>query len=724
MMELFGIAGKVVEIDIAPGRARNLDVALSLAAAEIPIFPVTVFRDATGKWKKKPAIKGWQKAACDDPDQIRRWWTEFPEAIPGIELGRAGLIVIDPDRDADGADGVAAFAGLMAGHVAQAQPPKTSTAGGGEHHFYRQPPSMQLGNGEGRLPKGINVRGAGGFVVAPGAVRLDGAIWKPTPGFPGLTQAFQAGTVPVLPDWLLELIAPKPRTTPVTTAPGGNLPGLPGWERAYAAAALRNSVAELQRTSPGHRNNKLNAIAYRLGGMVARGWIEREAVITNLFAACESNRLASDDGADSVRQTIESGLNAGIAHPHPDLPDANQQKAPDSDKGDSPSPPLLPVVWDGDISPNRVQWLVRDLVPMGSAGLMVGESRAGKTFLAIDLARALSKGGSFVTKPARAGGTLYVAAEASGTIPNRLRAARLGPLAPFLDEQGRDKADGREPARLCVAIIPKPPNLLTEEGRGQLVATARDLSARMQEKFGFPLRLIIIDTMLAAFDIADWNDPSQTRRVMNALARIAEETGTVVIGVHHHGKDVTRGAAGSYALTAAADFMISVLAETKTEGEVSTRRVSVTKLRDGATGWGCEFDLVPFKVGVDDEGEDIYSAFVEPKTVTAGFGQSAGSQKKKTPSPGSAAFNTAFEEALKDSGMNRLVPPHGKSVRMVRVTDVRASFDRKYKPAGTPADLADARRQAFKRATKAILDEGEVRKGFWDDTDWLWPDEE
>lgn len=54
---------------------------------------------------------------------------------------------------------------------------------------FPSPPDMQLGNGEGRLPKGINVRGRGGFVVAPGAVRPDGVTWKPTPGFE-LTQAF------------------------------------------------------------------------------------------------------------------------------------------------------------------------------------------------------------------------------------------------------------------------------------------------------------------------------------------------------------------------------------------------------------------------------------------------------------------------------------------------------------------------------------------------------
>jgi RecA-family ATPase len=112
---------------------------------------------------------------------------------------------------------------------------------------------------------------------------------------------------------------------------------------------------------------------------------------------------------------------------------------------------------------------------------------------------------------------------------------------------------GAEPKSLCVAILPKPPNLLIEQGRAQLVATALDVSKAMQARFGIPLRLIVIDTMLAAFDIRDWNDPAETRRVMNTLSRIAEETSTVVLGIHHHGKDVARGAAGSYALTAAAE---------------------------------------------------------------------------------------------------------------------------------------------------------------------------
>jgi len=64
-------------------------------------------------------------------------------------------------------------------------------------------------------------------------------------------------------------------------------------------------------------------------------------------------------------------------------------------------------------------------------GLMVGESRAGKTFLALNLAQALAKGDMFLTKRARVGGTLYVAAEAPGTIPGRLRAALLDRWSRF-----------------------------------------------------------------------------------------------------------------------------------------------------------------------------------------------------------------------------------------------------------------------------------------------------
>jgi hypothetical protein len=118
----------------------------------------------------------------------------------------------------------------------------------------------------------------------------------------------------------------------------------------------------------------------------------------------------------------------------------------------------------------------------------------------------------------------------------------------------KKKALAKNPPHFA-STLSKVPNLLADGGQGELIATALDVSDQMRGRFDLPLSLIVIDTMLAAFDIRDWNDPGETRRIMSPLAAIAEKTGAVVLGVHHHGKDVTRGAAGSYALTAAADFV-------------------------------------------------------------------------------------------------------------------------------------------------------------------------
>jgi hypothetical protein len=48
-------------------------------------------------------------------------------------------------------------------------------------------------------------------------------------------------------------------------------------------------------------------------------------------------------------------------------------------------------------------------------------------------------------------------------------------------------------------------------------------------------------------------------------------------------------------------------------------------------------------IGVDEEGMDIVSAFVDPKPRTAGFNRSGRTKQKKKPIPESLiAFNKAF----------------------------------------------------------------------------------
>jgi putative DNA primase/helicase len=203
--------------------------------------------------------------------------------------------------------------------------PVTATAGGGFHYVFRQPGGASLGNRRGSLPEGVDVRGAGGWIVAPGSERPDRSKWQSLVDHPQLAAVFPDG-IPYLPQWIRDLIQKRPAKTTFaieysranSTAKAGSR------ETSYAISALNHSVADLAAAGAGSRNNDANAIAYRMGRMVARGWLDRAEVFIALLQACETNKLVIDDGIDAIKATIESGLVAGICNPHNDLPERAQ----------------------------------------------------------------------------------------------------------------------------------------------------------------------------------------------------------------------------------------------------------------------------------------------------------------------------------------------------------------------------------------------------------------
>jgi len=219
----------------------NLIAALSLAAARLPMFPT--------RPDKRPLLVGWQEKASTEEEQIHNWWNTHPAALPAIDVGRAGLVVIDCDRHPGGKDGIEAFNRLISANGGSlAAVPMTKTANGGAHLFFKQPEGEPLGNGRGELPDGIDVRGVGGFVIAPGAVLPDGKQWQSVNGRPSLADAYKAGTIPELPLWLAGIIRPNRQSngngTDEYTRPRANSSLRC---QAYAAAALQGAAAELKR---------------------------------------------------------------------------------------------------------------------------------------------------------------------------------------------------------------------------------------------------------------------------------------------------------------------------------------------------------------------------------------------------------------------------------------------------------------------------------------------
>ena len=87
----------------------------------------------------------------------------------------------------------------------------------------------------------------------------------------------------------------------------------------YAKRALGNACFELRHCPEGQRNTKLNALAYKMGRLIARGWIGRERVESYFLKCCEANGLLADDGESQCRATLASGINAGMKLPYHDI---------------------------------------------------------------------------------------------------------------------------------------------------------------------------------------------------------------------------------------------------------------------------------------------------------------------------------------------------------------------------------------------------------------------
>ena len=81
------------------------------------------------------------------------------------------------------------------------------------------------------MPEGIDVRGVGGYVIAPGAVMPDGRRYEPDAMFPRLSEKLGNGGLPKPPQWVVDLIRPKKEEAAPRSSDGGD-------ERGYVEAAL------------------------------------------------------------------------------------------------------------------------------------------------------------------------------------------------------------------------------------------------------------------------------------------------------------------------------------------------------------------------------------------------------------------------------------------------------------------------------------------------------
>lgn len=140
---------------------------------------------------KKPITRNGCKDATTDAAQVKAWWQQWPEANIGIATGNrsGGIFVIDLDVDEEkGIDGYHTLEDWQRdnGHFPETW--MAITGRGGYHLYFKD--NVEVRNRAGIID-GVDVRGEGGYVVAPPSIHSNGNRyeWEYSPEEYELSQA-------------------------------------------------------------------------------------------------------------------------------------------------------------------------------------------------------------------------------------------------------------------------------------------------------------------------------------------------------------------------------------------------------------------------------------------------------------------------------------------------------------------------------------------------------
>lgn len=221
---------------------------------------------------------------------------------------------------------------------------------------------------------------------------------------------------------------PSEHTTLATGSAEPGRDGAGGRERAWAEGALTNIASDIAGTPEGARSDALNKAAFRLGGLVARGWLT--------YAEAEEALRTAVVGWSDQRKTINTirrGLRGGQKTPHPNLPfeqddpmaEERQERLVQQLEAAYPAGTTvagkpankrrhLRIVPASDFAGKPVperEWIVDGLIPAGNVTLLSGDGGVGKSLLALQLGVAMVTGTDWIGFNPEQGRVLYLSAE-------------------------------------------------------------------------------------------------------------------------------------------------------------------------------------------------------------------------------------------------------------------------------------------------------------------------
>lgn len=225
-------------------------------------------------------------------------------------------------------------------------------------------------------------------------------------------------------------------------------------------------------------------------------------------------------------------------------------------------------------------WLIKGVLPFAELGILFGASGSGKTFVALDIAFAVSMGLPWRGRRVKPGKVVIIAAEGGSGIGRRGEA--------YSNYHGFDLRGAHN-----LHVIKAAPNFLDSEDIAEVIAQIEALG---------DVSLIIVDTLAQVTPGANENTSEDMGRALANLRRLHKRIEAMVLAVHHAGKDLSKGSRGWSGLKAAADVQIEVIRH-----ESGDREIHIEKMKDGEDGLRWAFKLEVVELGVDEDGDVVTS---------------------------------------------------------------------------------------------------------------------
>lgn len=335
------------------------------------------------------------------------------------------------------------------------------------------------------------------------------------------------------------------------------------------------------------------------------------------------------------------------------------------DRSKDKGTPTFALIRASDMEDSEPEFLIDDIAETSSLALAFGDPGCGKSFWTIDIGCCIATGQPFHGKRVLPGLVIYLAGEGHKGIKRRLRA--------WEQHTGHSLKD-------APLFFSKVPARLLDAAHAAQVAEAVDAIAGRE---GNP-RLIVIDTLARSFAGGDENSTKDMSEFVAAVdAMKARYPGCTILIVHHTGHSDKQRARGNLSLKGALD------AEYRIEKSDNAVTVTCTKMKDAPEPPPMGFTLKGVELGVTRDGKPFGSAVLVA-------GDAPIRQRQRMPQ-GLRAALASFLKAKRDGG-------HADDLsRGVHVEDWRPVF---YET--NTADTPGAKKMAFQRARKALVESGDL----------------